>query len=175
MQKYLFIFFASLLWIAPAEAKRFEVPRALFSIDLQQPEYWHVMQASEFPDSSESMCYPRFRRGATTISAGLWEYQYPTVEAHIDAYFQRMNKYASGCYTKEVDRTTYRTPSGVTVVRLLVETGRNDGTHWQLLRYVFRNTANVVVCISCSGSTEMIDKIVLNTLELMPAPNTSLR
>lgn len=166
MWKLLFILTAP-LWISALQAERYEITKGRFSLDIPEPQYWRVMQASEFPDSAESMCFPRFRRGNTTLSAGLWEYPPKTIEGQIEAYFTRMNRYASGSYTRELKRTYFRSDSGVEGIRLLVESGKEGGNRWQLIRYVFQNNSGVFVCISANGDSSITDRVV-QSLELLP-------
>lgn len=157
------------LWIVALHAERVEIPKAKIAFELPASEFWQIIPASKFPDSAASMCFPRLRHGSTTISVALWEYDFTSLDAHIRAYFERMNRYASGGYTRELDRTNFYTKSGIAGVRLRVESGRDDGTKWELLRYVFKNRAGMVVCISGNGSAEQIDKVI-NNMELF-APN----
>lgn len=164
MWKLLFICVAP-LFVATLQAERIAVPKARFSLDI--PDNWHVLPASDFPDAADSMCFPRFRCGGSTISAGLWEYPGATLDTQIDAYFVRMNRYASGTYTRELNRKNFRSPYGVDGIRVLVVTGKENGAKWQLIRYVFRNSAGTVVCLSAQGDSEVLDNVVVNSLALI--------
>lgn len=157
------------LWVVTVHAERVEIPKAKIAFELPANEFWQVISASQYPSSAESMCFPRLRHGSTTISVSLWEYPYKSLDAHIRGYFERMNRYASGSFTRELGRSDFTTNSGVTGVRLRVETGRDDGTKWELLRYIFKNRSGMVVCISANGNADQIDKVV-SGMELF-APN----
>ncbi len=137
-------------------------------ISLEHPESWKP-QIPDIADVPTNVCLPRLTKdNYYTIDAVIWR-DAATLDDAIDQYIERLQRTSKEAKSITiVDRKPFVSESGLQGIRLQIETSttRGCGSSVFLLRYVFRNSENKIVCIGGFGDHAEIDKIVLNTITL---------
>ena len=137
-------------------------------ITLDYPDSW----TPNIPDISEiplNACLPRLTKdNRFIIDAVLWR-ESPSLEEAVDQYVERLLRVSKEAKSiKIIERDRFVAASGLEGIRFQMQTSmtKECRSSIYLLRYVFRNSKNRIVCLGGFGDHEEIDKIVLNSVTL---------
>lgn len=137
-------------------------------ITLEPPQSWkpHIPDITGLP---ENICLPRLKKdNYFTIDAVIWR-DAASLDDAVDQYVERLQRVSKETKSiRIIDRKPFVSESGIQGIRLQIETSmtRGCGSSVFLLRYVFRNSDNKIVCLGGFGDHSEIDKIVLSTITL---------
>ena len=87
----------------------------------------------------------------------------------LDKYIQRMSKRNTDSLTyEEVSREPFIADSGIEGIKYIFQATRITSCgpdSWKLVRYIFRNSQEEIVCLGGFGDIEEIDQIVISSLK----------